>query len=199
MIESTEGELALDIASLRGKTGLITLDPGFINTGPPQRDLYVDGENGSAPLSGHSDRTARPEVELCGDQLSADLRPPTEQAELDTFQARVIANAPLHESFKHHFEGFPVDAPPMAMLSAMVNTLSCFHPKIQSSSDADFDEEAAWLLSKTPTIAAYSYRRSMGMPFIYPDPRLSYAGDFLHMMFSQPWTSISPHRRSSTP
>jgi citrate synthase len=74
----------------------------------------------------------------------------------------------------------------MAMLGSMVSTLACFYPRIQSSTDADFDEEAAWLLSKTPTIAAYSYRRSLGSPFIYPDPRLCYASDFLHMMFSQP-------------
>ena len=74
----------------------------------------------------------------------------------------------------------------MAMLSAMVNTLACFYPRVQRSGEEKFDEEAAWLLSKTRTIAAYSYRRSMGYPFIYTDPRLSYAGDFLHMMFSQP-------------
>ncbi|MGA8348721.1 MAG: citrate/2-methylcitrate synthase, partial [Isosphaeraceae bacterium] len=100
--------------------------------------------------------------------------------------ARVTANAALHESFKHHFEGFPVDAPPMAMLSAMVNTLACFYPRVQLSGGEKFDEEATWLLSKTRTIAAYSYRRSMGYPFIYSDPRLSYGGDFLHMLFSQP-------------
>jgi len=105
---------------------------------------------------------------------------------LDRFCARVTANAALHESFKHHFEGFPVYAPPMAMLSAMVNTLACFYPRVQLSGGEKFDEEATWLLSKTRTIAAYSYRRSMGYPFIYSDPRLSYGGDFLHMLFSQP-------------
>ena len=72
------------------------------------------------------------------------------------------------------------------MLSAMVNTLACFYPRLQRSGGEEFDEEAAWLLSKTRTIAAYSYRRSMGYPFIYTDPKLSYAGDFLHMLFSQP-------------
>ena len=83
----------------------------------------------------------------------------------------------------------------MAMLSAMVNTLACFYPKVQRSTEEDFDEEAAWLLSKTRTIAAYSYRRSLGLPFIYTDPRLSYAGDFLHMMFSQPFEEYIAARR----
>src|SRR6202040_1116271 len=91
------------------------------------------------------------------------------------------------EGFRHHFEGFPVDAPPMAMLSAMVNTLSCFHPQVLEMDDAQFGEEAARLLSKVRTIAAYSYRRSMGLPYVYPDPKLHYVANFLHMMFSMPY------------
>ena len=111
---------------------------------------------------------------------------------LDAFRERLTANAALHESYKHHFEGFSVDAPPMAMLSAMVNTLACFYPRVQQSTEEEFDDEAAWLLSKARTIAAYSHRRSLGLPFIYPDPRQCYAGDFLHMMFSMPFDQHVP-------
>jgi citrate synthase len=94
----------------------------------------------------------------------------------------------LNESMKHHFEGFPVTAPPMAMLSAMINTLSCFHHHFFEQQDEDaFEEMAARLISKIRTIAAFSYRRSMGLPFIYPDPNLRYCANFLHMMFSMPY------------
>jgi citrate synthase len=187
LIESSEGERALDISALRARTGLIMLDPGFANTGACESSIcHVDGEKGGLWYRGIPiEQLARWSTFVETGFLLIYGHLPSQQ-ELDRFQARLIANAALHESFKHHFEGFLVDAPPMAILSAMVSTLACFYPRIESSSDADFDEEAAWLLSKTPTIAAYSYRRSLGMPFIYPDPRLCYAGDFLHMMFSQP-------------
>ncbi len=194
VVEGSEGELAVDITSLRAQIGLITLDPGFSNTGVSQSSIsYVDGENGVLryrgipieQLAGHSSFVETSFLLIYGHLPSKE--------ELDRFGARVTANAALHESFKHHFEGFPVNAPPMAMLSAMVNTLACFYPRAQRSGPDEFDEEATWLLSKTRTIAAYSYRRSMGYPFIYTDPRLCYAGDFLHMLFSKPFAEyIAP-------
>jgi citrate synthase len=187
VVEGSEGELAVDITSLRAQTGLVTLDPGFINTGVGQSGItYVDGENGVLRYRGIPiEQLARNSNFVETSFLLIYGRLPSNQ-ELTQFSARVTANAALHESFKHNFEGFPVDAPPMAMLSAMVNTLACFYPRIHKLGREDFDEEAAWLLSKTRTIAAYSFRRSMGYPFIYTDPRLSYSGDFLHMLFSQP-------------
>jgi len=187
VIEGSEGELGVDITSLRAQTGLITLDPGFANTGVGQSGItYVDGENGVLRYRGIPiEQLARYSNFVETSFLLIYGHLPSKQ-ELDRFGAHVTANAALHESFKHHFEGFPVDAPPMAMLSAMVNTLACFYPQVPQSGGEEFDEEATWLLSKTRTIAAYSYRRSMGYPFIYSDPRLSYGGDFLHMLFSQP-------------
>ena len=179
------------------QTGLITLDPGFANTGVSQSGItYVDGENGVLRYRGIPiEQLARHSNFVETSFLLIYGHLPSKQ-ELDRFGARVTANAALHESFKHHFEGFPVDAPPMAMLSAMVNTLACFYPRVQLSGGEKFDEEATWLLSKTRTIAAYSYRRSMGYPFIYSDPRLSYGGDFLHMLFSQPLEEYLAPRRS---
>jgi len=187
VVEGSEGELAVDITALRAQIGLITLDPGFSNTGVSQSGItYVDGENGVLRYRGIPiEQLARYSNFVETSFLLIYGHLPSKQ-ELDRFGAHVTANAALHESFKHHFEGFPVDAPPMAMLSAMVNTLACFYPRVQQLGGEKFDEEATWLLSKTRTIAAYSYRRSMGYPFIYTDPRLSYAGDFLHMLFSQP-------------
>ena len=146
VIEGSEGELGVDITSLRARTGLIALDPGFVNTGASQSSItYVDGENGVLSYRGIPiDQLARHSnfVETCFLLIYGHL--PNKQ-ELDRFGARVTANAALHESFKHHFEGFPVDAPPMAMLSAMVNTLSCFYPRVELSGGEKFDEEATWV------------------------------------------------------
>jgi citrate synthase len=186
--EGSEGDLALDISQLRARTGLITLDPGFGNTGACRSAItFTDGEKGALRYRGipierlaeHSDFVETAWLLIYG-------RLPT-RPELDRFRDRLATHAPLHESFKYHFEGFPVDAPPMAILSAMINTLACFHPQEREPEGAGFDEEAARLLSKVRTIAAYSYRRSKGLPAIYPDPELSYAADFLHMMFSMPY------------
>ncbi len=188
VIEGSEGELAVDVTQLRAQTGLITLDPGYGNTGACLSTItYIDGEKGilryrGIPIEELAERSSF--IETAWLLIFGKL--PT-QAQLDHFSARLTAHAPLHESFKHHFEGFPVNAPPMAMLSAMINTLCCFYPEVQDMTEEDFFEEATRLVSKVRTIAAYTYRRSLGLPFIYPDPKLRYVTNFLHMMFSMPF------------
>jgi citrate synthase len=189
VVEGSEGELAVDISQLRAKTGLITLDPAFGNTGACRSEItFIDGEKGilryrGIPIEQLAERSNFVETAW----LLIYGRLPTRD-DLDRFSARLTAHAPLHESFKHHFEGFPANAPPMATLSAMINTLSCFHPQhLQDPNEEEVAEEAARLVSKVRTIAAYSYRRSMGLPFIYPDPKLRYVANFLHMMFSMPY------------
>jgi citrate synthase len=188
VVEGSEGELAVDISGLRAETGLITLDPAFGNTGACQSEItFIDGEKGvlrhrGIPIEQLAERSNFIETAW----LLIFGRLPRKD-ELDRFSARLTANAPLHEAFKHIFEGFPVNAPPMAMLSAMINSLSCFHPGVQDPDEDEFHEQAALLVSKVRTIAAYSYRRSNGLPFIYPDPKLRYVANFLHMMFSMPY------------
>ncbi|MGO9465770.1 MAG: citrate synthase [Isosphaeraceae bacterium] len=188
VVEGSEGELAVDISRLRAETGLITLDPGFGNTGACESAItYIDGEKGILRYRGIPiDQLAEHSSFVEATWLLIYGRLPG-RAELDHFNERLTRHAPLHEAFRHHFEGFPVDAPPMAMLSAMINTLACFSTRYVETSPEEVDEEAAWLLSKVRTIAAYSYRRSMGLPFMYPDPKLSYVANFLHMMFSMPY------------
>lgn len=187
LVECSGGGTALDIRTLHRRTGLISFDPGLSNTGLcPSGITYVDGEKGILRYRGipieelaqHSRFVETSYLLIHGHLPSAD--------ELSRFESRLSADAALHESFKYHFEGFPVDAPPMAMLSAMVSALACY-PRSHTLIEGGFDEEAAWLLGKTPTIAACSYRRSMGQPFIYSDPRLPYAANLLHMMFSEPF------------
>ncbi len=188
VIEGSEGELAVDISGLRAETGLITIDPGFGNTGACKSEItFIDGEKGilryrGIPIEQLAEHSSF--VETAWLLIFGKL--PT-QTELERFSARLTAHAPIHEAFKHHFQGFPVNAPPMAMLSAMINTLSCYDPDLQEPTEGELYEEAARLISKVRTIAAYSHRRSIGMPFIYPDPSLRYVANFLHMMFSMPY------------
>src|SRR5262249_18742499 len=108
--------------------------------------------------------------------------------ELIRFRQRLTANAHLNEAMKHHFEGFPTNAPPMAMLSAMINTLGCFHSEFFSMKDeAVFEEAVAQFISKIRTIAAFIYRRILGRPYMYADPKLRYCANLLHMMYSMPY------------
>jgi citrate synthase len=188
VLEGTEEELALDISQLRSRTGLITLDPGFGNTGACRSAItFIDGEKGilryrGIPIEQLAEKSSF--IEVAWLLIFGRLPKPDE---LDHFRDRLTFHAPLHEAFKHHFEGFPVDAPPMAMLSAMVNTLACFQPHYDEMSEEQIADESARLISKVRTIAAYSYRSSKGLPLIYPDPKLKYVANFLHMMFSMPY------------
>ena len=189
IIVGSEGEVGIDISKLRDTTGAITLDPSFGNTGACQSAItYIDGDKGilryrGVPIEQLAEHSRFIEVAW----LLIFGRLP-QRDELQRFSERLSNNAPLHEAFKHHFEGFPVNAPPMAMLSAMINTLACFHTQFLQLDDTHaFEEASARLISKVRTIAAYSYRRSLGRPFIHPDPKLKYVANFLHMMFSDPY------------
>jgi citrate synthase len=185
----SEGEKAFDISKLRAQTGYITYDPGLGNTGMVKSGVtYIDGDAGilryrGIPLEQFEKHPNFIEVAW----LLINGRLPGHD-ELANFSEKLTRNAPLHEAMRHHFEGFPIDAPPMAIMSAMISTLACFHHQfLVIDDDAQFEELAARLISKVRTIAAYSYRRSIGRPFNYPDPRLRYCANLLHMMFSNPF------------
>jgi len=189
IIEGSEGELGIDISQLRDKTGLITLDPGFGNTGSCTSAItFIDGEKGilryrGIPIEQLAEKSGF--IETAWLLIFGRL---PKKDEMNRFSDRLTDNAHLHESFRHHFEGFPVDAPPMAIMSAMLNTLACFHTEfLELEGDEAFEEAAARLISKVRTIAAYSYRKATGLPLVYPDPKLKYVANFLHMMFSEPY------------
>lgn len=189
IIEGTEGERAIDIRELRARTGYITLDPGYANTGSCESAItYIDGERGilhyrGIPIEQFENNPNFLEVAW----MLIFGRLPTEQ-EYIAFSTDVRAHANLDEGMKHHFEGFPRAAPPMAILSAMINALSCFYPELHEiDRDEQFRMAAARLISKIRTIAAYAYRHSRGLPYIYPDASLRYVPNFLHMLFSQPY------------
>ncbi len=195
VIVGSEGEVAIDISRLRQETGAITYDPAFGNTGSCQSAItFIDGEEGilryrGIPIEQLAEKSNFIETAwllIFGKLPTSDER--------NRFSAQLGRNAHIHEAFKHHFEGFPVDAPPMAMLSAMINTLVCFNPEFMEIDSAEkFEEACARLMSKVRTIAAYSYRMSNGLPYIYPDPNLPYIANFLHMMFSMPYAPYEVH------
>lgn len=191
VIIGSEGEIGIDISKLRAETGAITLDPGLGNTGSCSSAItYIDGDAGilryrGIPIEAFEEHPNFVEVSWL--LIFGRLPTPEEQ---DKFSLSLSDNAHLHENMKHHFQGFPIDAPPMAVMSAMLNALACFHPQFlepDDISDEAFHELSARLISKVRTIAAYAYRHSKGRPFLYPDPSLKYCANFLHMMFSQPY------------
>ena len=194
VVQGSEGERAVDIRHLRERTGLVTLDPGFANTGSCKSAItFVDGERGvlryrGIPIEQFEQSPNFVEVAW----LLIFGRLPIGE-EYDRFSQELTANANLDERMKHHFEGFPRSAPPMAILSAMINTLSCFHPEFFELEDSSqLEQAAARLISKVRTLAAYAYRNSRGLPYMYPNPRLPYVLNFLHMMFSLPYQPYEP-------
>ncbi len=177
IVIGSENELAIDISELRSRTGLITLDPGYVNTGSCTSAItYLDGEKGIMRYRGIpvEEFVERPNfVEVCWLLIFGSL---PDRAEYQGFSNILTNKANIDEDMKHHFAGFPRSAPPMAVLSAMLSTLSCFYPEFYELDDInDFEQAAARLISKIRTLAAFAYRRSMGLPYIYPDPHLPYA------------------------
>ncbi len=189
VLVGTDGEVAIDITKLRDQAGMITFDPGLGNTGACKSSItYIDGDKGilryrGIPIEQFTDHPNFVEVAW----LLIFGRLP-KRDELKAFSEQLTENELLHEGLKHQFQHLPVDAPPMAILSATLSNLACYHQGFLALEDTEaLTAAAARLISKVRTIAAFSYRRSRGWPFIYPDPKLRYCANFLHMMFSIPY------------
>ncbi len=185
VIVGTEGERAIDIRKLRAQTGYITYDPGLANTGSCQSSItFINGEAGVLRYRGYAieDLVEHSSfVEVSYLLIYGEL--PT-RAQLEQFQDRLTHHSLLHEDMKKFFEGYPPSAHPMSVLSAMVASLSTYYP---DSTDPEITElNMIRLLAKLKTIAAFSYKKSIGQPYIYPRNDLSYTADFLHMMFAVP-------------
>jgi len=185
VIEGTEGERAIDIAELRKQTRAITLDYGYANTGSCESEItFINGEEGILRYRGYPIEQVAAGAdftEVCYLLIYGHLPNASELAE---FQRLLAYHTLLHEDMKKFFEGYPPTAHPMAILSSMVSSLSAYYPEGQG--DEDVELNIARLLAKTPTIAAFSYKKTMGQPFIYPRNDLSYCANFLHMMFAVP-------------
>ncbi|NBB87614.1 MAG: citrate synthase [Bacteroidetes bacterium] len=185
IVKGTEDETGIDVTALRKETGTITLDPGYGNTGSCESSItYIDGENGVLRHRGYpiEDLAQRASfVEVCYLLVYGDL--PT-SSELDEFKHRLTYHSLLHEDMKKFFEGYPATAHPMSVLSAMVSSLSAYYPHAEDKEVVDLN--IIRLLAKLKTIAAFSYKRSIGQAYIYPQNSNSYTADFLHMMFAVP-------------
>ena len=183
IVEGTENETGLDISSLRGTSGAITLDPGFGNTGACQSSVtFINGEEGILRYRGYPIEQLAGNatfVEVCFLLIFGHL-PSTE--ELADFSEQLTYHSMIHEDMKKFFEGYPKGAHPMAIMASMVASLSTYYP----DSHDDLDLNIVRVLAKSKTLAAFAYKKSVGQPFIYPRNDLSWPGNFLRMMFAVP-------------
>lgn len=193
VIIGSEGEKAVDVRKLRSTTGYITYDEGFGNTGSCQSEItYIDGEAGILRYRGY------PIEQLAAKSNFVDVAYLVIYGELPTadqraqFSARLTREAPIREGMVRFIQGFPRGAHPMAVLSSGLNALGAYYSHIASNNHKDdlehFDDAAAIAMAKVRTIAAHSYRVGRGKPLNYPKPDLGYAENFLHLMFSDPYS-----------
>ncbi|MGB0370970.1 MAG: citrate synthase [Opitutales bacterium] len=192
IIVGTENEHAVDVRSLRKESGYISFDDGYANTGACQSDVtYIDGEKGILRYRGIPiEQLAEKSTFLETSFLVIYGRLPT-AAELAKFRQKIHESMHIHTGMQSHYQGFPDSAHPMAELSAMLNTLGCYYPEMASNDrDKDlesFDDAVAVLIAKVTTIAAMTYRSKQGLPFNYPDSRMRYVENFMHLMFTLPY------------
>jgi citrate synthase len=189
VVESSTGEKAVDIRSLRGQTGCITLDSGYMNTGSCISNItYLDGERGILRYRGYDIADLAKNcifIEVAYLLLTGEL--PTHD-ELEVFKRDMRRYALIHEDMIHFFDHFPPNSSPMSILSTMVGTLHDFYPEMDLDEDpyGGITTTTARLLSKIRTIAAFSYKKNVGHPLVYPRVDLNYCSNFLNMMFDRP-------------
>jgi citrate synthase len=188
VIVGSEGERGIDIGKLRAQTGYVTLDPAYMNTACTQSAItFLDGERGilryrGIPIEQLAEKATFVEVAYL---LIYGHLP--NQSELSEFSGQLTRHSMLHEDMKRFFDGYPGTAHPMAILSAMVVSMSSFYPQsLDVKNTGEIDITIARLISKMRTIACYSFKKSVGQPFVYPKNSLSYCANFLSMMFSVP-------------
>lgn len=189
VIEGSESEKAIDISKLRGSSGIITIDPGFKNTGSTQSAItFLDGEKGILRYRGYTIEELAEKsnfLEVSYLLIYGEL-PTTEQ--YNSFASNITNHTLVHEDVKKILEGFPSVAHPMGVLSSLVCAQTAFYPESldPNRSTDDVDMSIIRLIAKMPTFAAWSYKNKIGQPVIYPDNNLNYTGNFLKMMFALP-------------
>ncbi len=188
IVEPTIGNAGFNISKLRGQSGNVTYDPGFANTANARSTItYIDGAAGILQHRGYAieDLAANASfLEVAYLLLIGKL--PT-VSELDAWADDVRMHTLLNEEMKRFFDAFPRSAHPMAILSSATNAISTFYEDYHDPTDDEaFHQSAVRLLAKFPTIASWAYKKSIGMPYIYPRNDLDYVENFLHMMFAVP-------------
>ncbi|MFY0598657.1 MAG: citrate synthase [Cyclobacteriaceae bacterium] len=189
LVKGTEEEVAIDISKLRAQTGIITIDPGFKNTGSTKSAItFLDGEKGilryrGYPIEQLADKSSFIEVSYL--LIYGDLPTPEQ---LSKFQNRITTHTLVHEDIKKLLDGFPSTSHPMGVLSSLVTSLTAFYPQSldPNRSEDEIDLSIIRILAKMPTFAAWAYKNQMGHPVNYPDNKLDYCSNFLRMMFALP-------------
>jgi citrate synthase len=192
VMTGTEGEKAIDTRKLRADSGYICYDQGYGNTGSCESSItFLDGDKGILRYRGipieqlarSSDFVETAYLVVYGDLPNA--------AKRKEFGLRLRQNAAVETQMQKIFEGFPKDAPPMAMLSSIVASMAAHYPELATNNFekdlANFDLAAAMAISKIRTIGAMIYRYQKGLPYIFPKQELPFCENFLHMMFSEPY------------
>lgn len=194
VVTGSEGERAIEISNLRAKTGLVTLDPAFMNTASTESAItFLDGEKGilryrGVPIEELGEKSTF--IETAYLLIYGHL--PT-RVELAKWEHLLTRHSMIHEDMKRFFDGYPMTAHPMAILSSMVTSLSSFYPyALNAKADEFRDITIVRLISKLATIAAFSYKKSIGHPFMYPRNDLDYCANFLRMMFAVPAEEYRP-------
>jgi len=188
LFKPTSGPMTVDVRSLYKELGYFTYDPGFMSTASCESKItYLDGDEGILEYRGYPIEQLAEEssfLETCYLLLNGEL--PNEK-ELEGFEESIRSRSMLQEQLKTFYSGFRRDAHPMATMVGVVGALSSFYHYDEDVHNPEDRMDAAHrLIAKMPTIAAWSYRYSRGMPFVYPKNSLSYSANFLHMMFSMP-------------
>ncbi|HVJ80163.1 MAG TPA: citrate/2-methylcitrate synthase, partial [Planctomycetia bacterium] len=192
VMEGTEGERAVDIAELRAKTGLVTLDPSYGNTGSTTSDItFIDGDRGilryrGYPIEALAEKSSF--VEVCYLLIYGEL--PT-VGQLDDFTQVLTQHVFIHEDVRRVIDAYPSSAHPMAILSATASSLSAFYPDaLDVNRSPDPTLTIIRLLAKLPTIASFIFKKMEGKPYVYPRRKLDYCENLLHMMFNSPTENV---------
>jgi len=188
VLTGSENEKGIDISGLRKQTGYITLDPGFVNTGSCESSItFLDGEKGILQFRGYPIEELAEKstfIEVAYLLINGEL---PKKDQLENFTNRISLHSMIHEDMRHFFEGFSQSSHPMVILSAMISSLSAYYAEASGKASIDnLEINSARLIAKISTIAAFSYKKSVGQPFVYPRDELPYCAKFLNMMFSVP-------------
>ena len=186
--QGTIGPDVIDIRKLYGQSGMFTYDPGFLSTAACQSAItYIDGDKGELLYRGYPIEQLANNcnfLETCYLLLNGELPNAQEKA---AFEARVSQHTMVHDQMQYFLRGFRRDAHPMAVLTGLVGALSAFYHDSTDVHNAEHREIAAIrLIAKMPTLVAMAYKYGVGQPFMYPQNDLSYAGNFMRMMFGTP-------------
>ena len=185
VVTGSEGDVGVDISSMYSRTKAVALDPGYLSTGSCRSTItFIDGDKGILRYRGYPiEQLAENAKFPCVAYLLINNHLPAAQ-ELAEWRRQLSLNSYIHEDMLKFFEGFPTKAHPMAILSAMVASLAAYYP--ETDKKEDIDRNIIRVLAQVKTIAAFSYKKSIGEPRVYPQMEFSYAANFLRMMFATP-------------